>query len=109
LAHREYHFSESADELAALLNGAAQQQPRMVELQLANAERRPLLIAPGDVSTIVQMGDYNLTGKPEPDRDVVPTCYVTMKTDETFCVIGAYQDIKRLLFGDAPAAAKDGE
>ena len=90
------HFDETADELAALLNGAAQPepQPRMVELTRDNG--KPWAICPADVASVIEAD----TGH----------CYVTAKGDANECyrVIGTYAETKRLLFGDGPTAAKDG-
>jgi hypothetical protein len=94
--HTDYTCcSETADALAALLNGAAQPAPRMVELTRDNG--RLWSICPVDVANVMES---------DPEH-----CYVTARGDANECyrVRGDYQDIKRLLFGDAAAAGKDGE
>jgi hypothetical protein len=104
------HFNETADELAALFNGAAQQQPRMVELQATSTgkEPSPVLVNATDVSSVAAGGKY--------PGGIVDSSYVTLKSRSPlddganieYHVVGSYAETKRLLFGDGPTD-KDGE
>lgn len=96
-----YHiFDETPDELAALLNGAATQAPRMVELTIADG--RPWGVDPGSVAHWIETTNTRL-----PDDSLVATCYVTMKGEVGDCyrVLGSYAEIKAALFGESEVPA----
>jgi hypothetical protein len=83
----------------------------MVEFQATSTGKdpSPVLVNATDVSNVAAGGKY--------PGGIVDSSYVTLKSRSPlddganieYRVVGSYAETKRLLFGDAPAAAGEGE